>query len=210
MATKQRDDVDNRLLGRGIYDLVEAARLIRRDPETVARWTRGKQPLYPIAATRFLSFLDLVSLLVISELVDRAVPRREIRAGADYLAKTLNTDYPFAHEQLATAGSAFFGKVGDWVDVGKGGQGAFEPVVRDLLRPIEYGADQLAAIWRPRTGVWVNPAVQAGAPCVDGTRVPTRVIADLADADEDPEDIAEDLHLTVSAVAAALEYERAA
>lgn len=210
MGTKQRADVDQRLLGRGIYDLVEAARLIRRDPETVARWTRGKQPLYPIASTRFLSFLDVVSLLVVSELVGRAVPRREIRAGAEYLAKTLNTDYPFAHEQLATAGAAFFGKVGDWVDVGKGGQGAFEPVVRDLLRPIEYGADQLAAIWRPRTGVWVNPAVQAGAPCVDGTRVPTRVIADLAEADEDPEDIAEDLHLTLPAVEAALEYERAA
>lgn len=210
MGSKQRDDVGNRLLGRGIYDLVEAARLIRRDPETVARWIRGKQPLYPISATRFLSFLDVVSLLVISELVDRAVPRREIRSGAEYLARTLNTDYPFAHEQLATAGSAFFGKVGDWVDVGKGGQGAFELVVRDLLRPIEYGANQLAAIWRPRAGVWVNPAVQAGAPCVDGTRVPTRVIADLAEADEDPEDIAEDLHLTVSAVEAALGYERAA
>ncbi len=210
MGTKQRADVDQRLLGRGIYDLVEAARLIGRDPETVARWTRGKQPIYPIARTRFLSFLDVVSLLVVSELVSRAVPRREIRAGAEYLAKTLNTDYPFAHEQLATAGAAFFGKVSDWVDVGKGGQGAFEPVVRDLLRPIEYGADRLAAIWRPRAGVWVNPAVQAGAPCVDGTRVPTRVIAALAEADEDPEDIAEDLHLTLSAVGAALEYERAA
>jgi uncharacterized protein (DUF433 family) len=210
MSTRQRADVDHRLLGRGIYDLVEAARLVRRDPETVARWTRGKQPIHPIADTRFLSFLDVVSLLVISELVDRAVPRREIRAGAEYLAQHLGTDYPFAHEELATAGAAFFGKVGDWVDVGRGGQGAFEPVVRDLLRPIEYGADQLAAIWRPRSGVWVNPAVQAGAPCIDGTRVPTRVIAGLAEADEDPEDIAEDLHLEISAVEAALDYERAA
>lgn len=210
MGTEQRADVDDRLLGRGIYDLVEASWLVRRDPDTVARWTRGKQPLLQIASTRVLSFLDVVSLLVISELVDRAVPKREIRAGADYLVQSLGTDYPFAHEKLATAGSSFFGNVGDWVDVGKGGQGAFEPVVRDLLRPIEYGADQLAAIWRPRSGIWVNPAVQAGAPCIDGTRVPTRTIAQLVGADEDPEDIAEDLHLEVSAVRAALDYELAA
>ncbi|MDF1596282.1 MAG: DUF433 domain-containing protein [Acidimicrobiia bacterium] len=210
MGTKERADMADRLLGRGIYDLVETARLVRRDPDTIARWIRGKQPLYPVADTRFLSFLDVVSLLVVSELVERKVPKREIRAGADYLATKLKTSYPFAHEKLATAGAAFFGKVGDWVDVGKGGQGAFELVVRDLLRPIEYGSDQLAAVWRPRSGVWVNPAVQAGAPCIDGTRVPTRVIAELAEAEEDLEDIAEDLHLGVSEVEAALEYERAA
>ena len=210
MAKTKSANTSDRLLGRGIYDLVEAARMVHRGPETIARWTRGKQPLHPVSDTRVLSFLDVISLFVVSELVERAVPKGEIRAGADYLAKTLGTSHPFAHEELATAGAAFFGKVGEWVDVGKGGQGAFELVVRDLLRPIEYGPNRLAAIWRPSPGVWVNPAVQAGAPCIDGTRVPTRVIADLEEANEDPEDIADDLHLEVSEVTAALEYERAA
>ena len=210
MGIKERVEIAGRLLGRGIYDLIETARLVRRDPETIARWTRGKDPLYPVADTRLLSFLDVISLLVVSELVERKVPKREIRTGAQYLAEALETSYPFAHEELATAGAAFFGKIRDWVDVGKGGQGAFEPVIRDLLRPIEYGSDRLAAIWRPRSGIWVNPAVQAGAPCVDGTRVPTQVIAELVEANEDAEDIAEDLHLEVSAVEAALAYERAA
>lgn len=210
MKTTERADSVGRLLGRGIYDLIETARLVHRDPETIARWTRGKEPLYPVANTRLLSFLDVISLLVVSELVERKVPKREIRNGAQYLAETLETRYPFAHEELATAGAAFFGKVDAWVDVGKGGQGAFEPVIRDLLRPIEYGSDRLAAIWRPRSGVWVNPAVQAGAACVDGTRVPTRIIAELVEANEDLEDIAEDLHLEVSAVEAALAFERAA
>lgn len=202
--------VDDRLLGRGIYDLVEAARLVKRDPETVARWTRGREPLYPVSNTRLLSFLDVISLLVVSELVECKVPKREIRNGAQYLADTLDTEYPFAHEELATAGAAFFGNVGDWVDVGKRGQGAFEPVILHLLKPIEYGSDRLAAIWRPSSGVWVNPAVQAGAACVDGTRVPTRIIAQLVEAEEDPEDIAEDLHLELSSVEAALAFERAA
>jgi len=210
MGTRKRVDTTNQLLGRGIYDLVEAAHVLRRNPETIARWIRGPQPLHSAGDTRFLSFLDLISLHVISELVSRGVPKKEIRSGSDYLSEALSTDYPFAHEDLATAGVAFFGKVGDWVDVGKRGQGAFEIVVRDLLRPIEYGSDHLATIWRPESGVWVNPAVQAGAACVDGTRVPTRVIADLVKADEDPEDIADDLHLEAWQVEAALEYEHAA
>lgn len=210
MGAAHNKGADHQLLGKGIYDLVEAARLVGRDPETIARWTRGKQPLYPIAKTRFLSFLDVISLLVVSELVERHVPRKEIRAGAAYLSKTLDTEYPFAHEELATAGAAFFGKLGSWVDVGKGGQGAFEIAVRAYLKPIEYGTDRLAAVWRPRAGIWLNPSVQAGAPCIEGTRVPTRVIAELVEADEDIEDIAEDLNLEMSEVEAALEYEQAA
>lgn len=203
-------ETSERLLGRGIYDLLEVARMLRRDPETIGRWTRSKEPLHGVAATRIFSFLDVISLLVISELIDRGVSKREIRAGAEYLADKLDTHFPFAHEEIATAGAAFFGNVGAWVDVGKRGQGAFELVIRDFLRPIEYGANHLAAIWRPQPGVWVNPSVQAGAPCIEGTRVPTRIVADLRAAEEHPEDIAEDLLLDLTQVQAAIEYEHAA
>lgn len=209
MVESNEASTSDRLLGRGIYDLVEAGRMVSRDPETLARWTRGKQPLHPVANTMFFTFFDMISLLVISELVTRGVPKEKIKAGADYLANTLGTDYPFARKELATVGAAFFANVDEWIDVGMGGQRAFE-FVQDLLRPIKYGSDHLAAIWRPRSGIWVNPAVQAGAACIDGTRIPTRVIADLEEAGEDPEDIADDLRLDVADVRAAVEYERAA
>jgi len=45
---------------------------------------------------------------------------------------------------------------------------------------------------------------------VDGTRVPTGVLAALIDEDEDPEDVADDYELDVTQVIAALEFERAA
>ena len=63
--------------------------------------------------------------------------------------------------------------------MGRGGQGSFPEVIEELLSPIEFGSDLHASIWRPAEGVWLNPKIQAGAPCVDGTRVPTRAIADL-------------------------------
>ncbi|WP_419837991.1 DUF433 domain-containing protein [Candidatus Poriferisodalis sp.] len=70
----------------------------------------------------------------------------------------------------------------------------------------------MAAIWRPAAGVWVNPAVQAGAPCIDGTRVPTRLVASLARTAEDEEskhlaDMCDDYRLTPKQVQQAVDYE---
>ena len=214
MATRTDARIPGRLLGRGIYDIVEAARIVRRNPDTVARWTRSNHPLHPVEHDRIISFLDLISLWVISELIRRGVPKREISAGGQYVAEQLDTSYPFAHQDLATVGAAFFGKdlsdIKDWVDVGRGGQGSFPVVIEELLKPIEFGADHLAIIWRPENGIWLNPGVQAGAPCIDRTRVPTRLVADLKTAGEHIEDIASDLNLDITQVSAALEYELAA
>ncbi len=210
MVTHAQAQETEPLLGRGIYDLAEAARVVGRDPDTVARWTRGANPLHHVESDRIISFLDLISLWVISELIRRRVPQGQIRAGGEYVAKHVGTDYPFAHERLATVGAAFFSKFDEWVDVGRGGQRSFPAMIGELLSPIEFGPDLHASIWRPAKGVWLNPNVQAGAPCIDGTRVPTRVIADLEAVGDHIEDIADDLRLNVAQVRDALQYELAA
>ena len=69
------------LLGRGIYDPTEAARLVRVHPETLTRWTSGAGALLTPAFDGFFDFEDLVSLLVIGELWRRSVPVTEIRQG---------------------------------------------------------------------------------------------------------------------------------
>lgn len=210
MAAHSEAQKTEPLLGRGIYDIAEAARIVRRHADTVARWTRGTDPLHHVESDRIISFLDLISLWVISELIRRGVPRREIRTGGEYVARNVGTNYPFAHQDLATVGAGFFGKFKEWVDVGKGGQGSFPVVIEELLSPIEFGSDLHASIWRPAKGVWLNPEVQAGAPCIDGTRVPTKVIADLEAVGDHIEDIADDLSLNTTQVRAALQYELAA
>ena len=198
------------LLGVGIYDLAEAARLVGRAADTIARWVRGAEALHRVRDAKILNFLDIISLLVISELVRRRVPKSEIRGGGEYLSRKLETSYPFAHKDIATVGAAWFGKLGDWVDVGKGGQLAFQQAIQDYIKPIVYGEDDLASVWKPRPRILINPEVQAGAPCIEGTRVPTRVIAELAESPEDYPQIAGDYHLTVEDVQAAVEYELAA
>ncbi|MCY4370017.1 MAG: DUF433 domain-containing protein [bacterium] len=79
-----------------------------------------------------------------------------------------------------------------------------------FLSPIEFGPDLLASIWRPAKDVWLNPKVQAGAPCIDGTRVPTSVVAGLKAVSDHIEDIADDLSHDITQVRAALQYECAA
>ena len=183
-------------------------------------WTRtgsGANPLLTGELAGLFSFWDLMSLRVIAELLDRGVKRDHILTGAAHLAQSLGTNRPFAHKSLATVGAGFFAEVEPgvgWENVGQGGQLAFQDVVVPLLEPITFNDEGMAAIWRPRAGVWINPAVQAGEPCLDGTRVPTGLIARLISADEgeapSDEDIAEvsgDYRITVSQVRAALEFE---
>ena len=142
------------------------------------------------------------------------MPRVHIARGADHLAETLATNRPFAHRDLATVGVGFFAKIADdWEDAGLRGQLAFRSVIDPLLEPVTFDETSMASIWRPHEGVWINPAVQAGTPCVDGTRVPTHQIASLLGLGEpDDEDLAEvcdDYRLTADQIRAAIRYELA-
>jgi uncharacterized protein (DUF433 family) len=206
-----RADGKSSLLNRGIYGGVEVARLIRRDPATIVEWTSARRSRPPFlvpqhAKDHLFSFLDLVSLYVISELIRRKVPRDEVYGGGKFLERRLQTTRPFAHEALATAGKAFFADFGEWIDVGKGGQGAFQHIIKPLLRPITY-EDSFASRWHPHPNVVVDPRLQAGTPCISGTRIPTSIVVRYLRSGEDPEDIADDLRLTREQVEAATEYE---
>lgn len=201
------------VIGRGIYDPSEVARLARVHPTTLVRWTKGQHPLVSPAFDRFFDFEDLVSLLVISELHRRKVPTAEIRIGVEKLANELGVDRPLAHidaaNRIATVGKSFFAHLGEWVDAGKGLQGVFQPFIEPVLKPLEYDTSGMANLWRPIEQVTATPVVQAGTPCVEKTRVPTSTLAGLVKAGEDKEDIAYDLDLLVEEVEAALRFEAA-
>jgi uncharacterized protein (DUF433 family) len=201
------------LIGRGIYDPTEAARLIRVHPDTLARWTTGKRPLVAPAFERFFDFEDLVSLLVVSELWRRDVHTNEIRRGIEVLTDELGVDRPLAHidapKHLATVGRAFFANIGEWVDAGKGLQLAFQPMIEPVLRPLEYDTHGMAQLWRPINLVTATPTIQAGTPCIEATRVPTTTIDGLVRVGEDIDDIAFDLDLEIEQIEAALRFEAA-
>ena len=67
------------LVGRGIYDPTEAARLLRVRPGVLGGWTTGRWPVLRPSGGSWFDFADLVSLLVVVELRRRRVPLGEIR-----------------------------------------------------------------------------------------------------------------------------------
>jgi len=206
-------NVTSALIGRGIYDPTEAARLVRAHPDTLARWTTGRHALVTPAFGQFFDFEDLVSLLVIAELWRRNVHTSEIRRGIEVLSEELGVARPLAHidapKRLATVGRAFFANIGEWADAGKGFQLAFQPMIEPVLRPLEYDTHGMANLWRPLDLVTATPIVQAGTPCVEATRIPTTTIDGLVRVGENIEDIAFDLDVEFEQIEVALRFEAA-
>ncbi len=203
------------LLDAGIYDAHEVSRLLAISPARVVRWSvpdsKGRTAIVPHTHARSFNFVDLVSFAVAVELWHRNVSEADLRAGVAYLCSDTDLDRPLANksvvDRLATSGATLLVNVdAAWYDVGRQGQGAFEEIIRVTLREVSFDEVGQARLWRPAPRVSLDPRVQAGAPCVEGTRVPTEVVADMAEVDG-PELVADDLNLTVEEVLAAVEFE---
>jgi hypothetical protein len=196
------------LLDSGVYDATEVSHLLAVRAECIVRWatpdSRGRPPVVTPSFGRAFSFVDLVSLAVVSELWRRDVSEADMRQGVMFLADMTRHDKPLAQRdvvgRLATSGRAWLAELpGGWYDVGKGGQGAFEAIVRLYLKRVSYDDVGVARPWSPTPLVLLDPTVQAGQPCVAGTRVPTATVAELVQFDS-PEAVADDMDLSVEPV----------
>lgn len=203
------------LIGAGVYDAREVTRLLALPLECVIRWSAvdgdGRPPVVAPTFDRAFAFVDLVSLAHVGELWRRRVAEEQVRAGVQFLADRTGFDKPLAQravvEILATSGNAFIAELdGGWFDVGRGGQGAFSDIVALYLERIEFDDLGAARSWRPAPHVLLDPHVQAGAPCIEGTRVPTSVAAAMAETDS-VEAVGAELDLAPSLIAAAVEFE---
>lgn len=200
-----------------MYDAQEASHLLALPVACIVRWSLPDRHRLPPVVTpsldRAFSFVDLVSLGVAGELWHRRVAEVDMRHGVKYLRGTTGYARPLAHrdvvDTLATSGNAFIAELqGGWFDLGRGGQGAFKEIVRIYLKKIEFDDLGVARSWRPAPHVVLDPRIQAGTPCIEGTRIPTETVAAMAEVDS-PELVAEDLDLSVEEVLAAAGFEAA-
>jgi uncharacterized protein (DUF433 family) len=203
------------LLGKGIYDVDEVARLIRRSDSEVSTWASREVGLLLPQERRVFSFYDLITAALVAELRRRGVPLGKVQAARTWLTTQIDEPWPLAHavglRRLASVGRDvyFLHDEAGWLDASLGGQMPFQPVVKPLIRHLDFDpSTRMAARWRPTTGVVLDPTIQAGAPCLEGTRLTTELISDLAAAGEDTEDIAEDYDVDVKLIRQALRYEQ--
>jgi uncharacterized protein (DUF433 family) len=199
----------------GIYDAREISLLLGVTTETVVRWSnpdnRDLSPLIEPYFKPYFSFEDLVSFAIALHLRRSGISERNLRNGLVVLRHEWQTPRPFANQNvianIATSGSSFLARTGDeWIDIARGKQGTFESIVRIYLKNISFNQFGIASRWTAASGVILDPTIQAGSPCIEGTRVPTSTILSLLNS-ESIDEVAQDFDLTDVQVEAARDFE---
>jgi len=180
------------VLGRGLYTVPEAARLVRTSPRQLGAWfygwSRGAGPLThsdydaPGMPRRLISFLDLIDSLVVLELRRQGISLQRLRKVRDALACELQMAHPFCLQNLYTVGKQVFIETADRYgdnalkELVKN-QFAFKAILGPQLHAIKYARETLTAMrWHPHPGVVVDPQRQYGKPIVESVGVPTAIL----------------------------------
>lgn len=211
----------------GIYGIPEAARYLAITPPltngnkvSTARlryWIRTsipqiKEPVFP-TRQRLITFLDLISMRMVAVLRSRNIKLREIRNTEAWLLKEFGIQYPLASHGFWTCDSHIFLKFEEHIllTASKFGQQAMT-FIKDWLREVEldmtFDAEELANSWLIYKGIRINPKIQFGEPCIDGTRIPISSLWSNFQAGDKPETIAKGYELSVSQVQYAIQWEQ--
>lgn len=182
---------DDPALRRGVYGLNEVTRYLSLGqdkalaPSAVARWAQqGLTALEHTPRRSDYSFADLISMLVVRNLVQLGLTLPAIRDAEMFLRQRYGHAHPFVNVRLKTAAADVFydalPAVADQLTAAnRGGQEVLRPAITLALRGVTYERS-VAAEWSPAEGVVLNPRIQFGEPCIAETGVTTRQVTELA------------------------------
>jgi uncharacterized protein (DUF433 family) len=207
-------------LRRGLYSLSELTSYLSLDEgrrlsgSTVGRWAqhalagvehRPRRPDY--------SFADLISMLVVRDLVRLGLRPTDIREAELFLRERYGHEHPFVSMRLKTDGVDVFYEAAPSIAeqltaANRRGQEVLKPTIAHALNGVTY-EHGLAAAWRPAEGIVLDPTIQFGEPCIAETGVTTRQLAVLASSSNaSPVDLARTYGVREHEVRRALEFER--
>ncbi|MDE2936026.1 MAG: DUF433 domain-containing protein [Chloroflexota bacterium] len=169
-----------------------------------------------------MGFEDLISIRAVAILRTMNVRWRAIYEAEAYLRRMLDAQYPFAHQELWTNTVEILAEIdGLLIAASKGGQIAISRLVTPSLisvpemlagHELAHGLtfdpqNHIATTWIPHTSVLLDPRIQFGDPCIEGTRIPTKAVWDLVNAGDSPEFVARMYRITRQQLEDALEWE---
>jgi uncharacterized protein (DUF433 family) len=190
------------LVGKGLYSVPDAARLIGSSPQEVRRWlygykTRSKgvvsyeaPPLWKRQLSEIgvdaVGFSDLLELRLVKAFRLHKVSLQAIRAASAYARESFGIEFPFTCRRFLTDGRSVFAYVleetGDesLVDMVKR-QNVFTNVVESsLYAGIDFSESGNALRWYPmerNRHVVLDPEVSFGSPILTDSGIPTATIA---------------------------------
>jgi len=213
-------------LASGAYTLPDAARLLGLPLARIGAWVRGTAEVsgprrLPVGAftsraegrDRYVDFYTLIELFTVAELRRLGVSMKTLKANRTELSERFSTAYPFALRGLLTDGRRLLKELGEQVllELGSGGQSAFESVVGPFCHRLDFDASsELASRYFPlgrNIPVVVSPSHAFGRPVIAGTNLPTETIASLVRGGESLDDIAADYQLSREEVDHAWRFE---
>ena len=210
----------------GIYEASEASRFIATTLRTdtplnitsrkVIYWIRRgltARDLTIIPGRELLlAFEDVISMRVIAALRAAGVKFSRIYEAEKWLREVTGHPRPFATEMLWTEKSDIFVDMKrKLIAASRSGQYAFQ-ILEEYLIPvhgIRFNEQHVAQNWEPRTNILLDPLIQFGAPCIKGTRIPTRALWGMVMGGDTIEYVAQSYHLTVEHVQNAIDWEDA-
>lgn len=202
------------ILGVGLYTISDAGRLSRTPRKTVDRWVHlGGRPqaLYQAPGqVHLLTFEDLISLLTVRELRKSGVDVETIKDAEQNLAQVWGVEKPFAHGLFRTGYGAIITVIAERerpVAVAKAIQEVLYELIEQELCDVSYDAAQRASRWQPAAHVTLQPDLQFGQPCIEGSRVTTRTVYQFIGGGESFDELSADLDIPVEKLRAAYEYE---
>lgn len=162
-----------------------------------------------------LSFEDLISMRVIAALRSFGLSWPAIHRAEQYLREETGHRRPFAVKQVWSDTSSIFAELGKHIllAVSRHGQMAIPALLGEYLQPVGdmtfNPIDHIfvAATWTPHTDVTLDPLIQYGEPCVTGTRMRTRILAQMIQGGDLPSYISEAFNLAEPQITHALEWE---
>lgn len=212
------------------YGLAEAAYYLGIPTATLRSWVLGRDysvaggtrrfaPIIEIAdrKRKLLSFINLVEAHILSALRrEHAIQLPQVRKAISYLRSQLQSRHPLADQQFETDGlHLFIEKYGRLINITRDGQLAMRDVLQSFLKrvkrdakgsPVKLYLFVRGAVEEP-FAVVVDPVVSFGRPVLEGTGIPTEILAQRYKAGDSYEQLVEDYGRPKEEIEEAIRYE---
>jgi uncharacterized protein (DUF433 family) len=211
------------------YSVTDASRYLNIPLPTLRTWLNGRKYNTIEGEKYFLPIIqrpsDEMSQLSFTNLVEAHILRvirtihnislDKVRTALDYISNKFNTSHPLATKKFSTDGvDLFLEEVGHLVNVSRSGQLAMKEILQQLLDRVEWDENNFATRLYPELDhinddkiLIIDPHISFGKPTIKGTGVPTKAIAQLYDAGDSMEEIAEDYDCNVIQIKEAILFE---
>jgi uncharacterized protein (DUF433 family) len=200
------------------YQVGEAARYADVSTRTIVDWHKegGRKTLSAREKRSSLSYMQLIEVAVVAAFRKAGISLKRVQAAREFLAKRLQSEYPFAEYSFKTDGKSLFidyeqieGKKGrgKLLRPDRGGQLAWDIIIGRLAE-FDYERKGKVVRWHvdgPGSPIIIDPRVAFGAPTVRGT--PTWVLKGRWEAGEEIDEIADDFALKKPEILDALRFE---